>query len=189
MNPVIERVPEIAALAQRADFVDLRGLRGDVAFAELIRAVLTYRPTWIRYLFRCRSGLARLLGLKVERLSTLAFPEKNMMQAGATVTFFKVRSAANEHHWIGTASDKHLDAHLAFWIEVSPDGVKRYWTSTIVHYKHWTGPIYFNIIRPFHHLIVEAGVSHVCKQFGLRRVTDVVPIPNVPCPTGNFPHP
>ena len=26
---------------------------------------------------------------------------------------------------------------------------------TVVHYKHWTGPVYFNVIRPFHHLVVR----------------------------------
>jgi hypothetical protein len=25
----------------------------------------------------------------------------------------------------------------------------------VVHYKHWTGPVYFNLIRPFHHLVVS----------------------------------
>ena len=26
----------------------------------------------------------------------------------------------------------------------------------IVDYRHWTGPVYFNVIRPFHHLVVAA---------------------------------
>lgn len=26
---------------------------------------------------------------------------------------------------------------------------------TTVYYKHWTGPVYFNLIRPFHHLVVS----------------------------------
>jgi hypothetical protein len=30
----------------------------------------------------------------------------------------------------------------------------RYYIVTIVHYLHWTGPVYFNLIRPFHHLVV-----------------------------------
>jgi hypothetical protein len=26
---------------------------------------------------------------------------------------------------------------------------------TIVHYKHWTGRLYFNVIRPVHHFVVS----------------------------------
>jgi hypothetical protein len=31
---------------------------------------------------------------------------------------------------------------------------KRFHVVTIVHYRRWTGPVYFNVIRPFHHLVV-----------------------------------
>ncbi|MCP4630164.1 MAG: DUF2867 domain-containing protein [bacterium] len=31
----------------------------------------------------------------------------------------------------------------------------RFYVITVVHYKHWTGPVYFNLIRPFHHLVVS----------------------------------
>ena len=31
----------------------------------------------------------------------------------------------------------------------------RFYIMTVVHYKHWTGPVYFNMIRPFHHLVVR----------------------------------
>jgi len=34
------------------------------------------------------------------------------------------------------------------------NGRADYAIATVVHYRHWTGPIYFNLIRPFHHLIV-----------------------------------
>jgi len=46
------------------------------------------------------------------------------------------------------------------------NGLIRYYIVTIVHYLHWTGPVYFNLIRPFHHLVVArmaragAGVSN-----------------------------
>jgi hypothetical protein len=30
----------------------------------------------------------------------------------------------------------------------------RFLVVTIVHYRHWTGPVYFNVIRPFHHIVV-----------------------------------
>jgi hypothetical protein len=30
----------------------------------------------------------------------------------------------------------------------------RFRVVTIVHYRHWTGRLYFNLIRPFHHWVV-----------------------------------
>ena len=36
----------------------------------------------------------------------------------------------------------------------------RYYVVTAVNYKHWTGPVYFNLIRPFHHLVVSRMAKH-----------------------------
>ena len=37
-----------------------------------------------------------------------------------------------------------------------------FYVITTVFYKHWTGPIYSNLIRPFHHLVVSR-----IAQYGL----------------------
>ncbi|MCP5103876.1 MAG: DUF2867 domain-containing protein, partial [bacterium] len=37
---------------------------------------------------------------------------------------------------------------------------------TIVHYKHWTGPVYFNLIRPFHHLVIRRMMKAALKNSG-----------------------
>ncbi|MEV4094105.1 DUF2867 domain-containing protein [Streptosporangium saharense] len=39
-------------------------------------------------------------------------------------------------------------------VEADPD---RY-VAVVVHYHRWTGPVYFTVIRPFHHLVARAGV-------------------------------
>jgi hypothetical protein len=39
-------------------------------------------------------------------------------------------------------------------------GMLSYYPITIVFYKHWTGPVYFNLIRPFHHLVVARMARH-----------------------------
>ncbi|MGE6761631.1 DUF2867 domain-containing protein [Corallococcus interemptor] len=28
------------------------------------------------------------------------------------------------------------------------------------HYRNWAGPVYFNVIRPFHHLVVARMARH-----------------------------
>jgi len=45
------------------------------------------------------------------------------------------------------------------------DGRKRFHIGTAVHYHNWAGPVYFNVIRPFHHIVVsqmmKAGIRPV----------------------------
>jgi hypothetical protein len=45
-----------------------------------------------------------------------------------------------------------------------PDGRKRYHLLTVVKFRHWTGPVYFNVIRPFHHIIVKAMLTDAVKD-------------------------
>lgn len=59
--------------------------------------------------------------------------------------------------------DDHLTAHLGVASEPLAGGMTRFHVLTIVHYHNWAGPVYFNVIRPFHHLVVggmaQAGVK------------------------------
>jgi hypothetical protein len=82
---------------------------------------------------------------------------------GENVTFFIVRSAKEGVYWFSeTPEDKHLSAYFGVVVEPLKNDLKRFYIVTIVQYKHWTGPVYFNLIRPFHHLVVarmaRAGV-------------------------------
>ena len=52
--------------------------------------------------------------------------------------------------------DKHLRAALGVVQEPAAEGRRRLRVFTIVHYKNWAGPLYFNLIRPFHHMVVTA---------------------------------
>ena len=61
--------------------------------------------------------------------------------------------------WIAeTPPDKHLKAYFGIMAESLANGLNRYYIVTIVHYLHWSGPVYFNMIRPFHHLVVSSMI-------------------------------
>ena len=80
------------------------------------------------------------------------------------VTFFVVRCAREGAYWISeTPDDRHLRAYFGVVKEPLSQTVSRFFVFTTVYYKHWTGPVYFNLIRPFHHLVVSrmarAGLS------------------------------
>lgn len=74
------------------------------------------------------------------------------------------------------AKDKHLDGLLGVVLEPLPDQQQKlFHVLTVVYYRNWAGPVYFNVIRPFHHLVVGsmaiAGVSRRFATFKKSRET------------------
>ena len=121
--------------------------------------MLSYYPYWVVLLYRVRTVLVKILGL-VEHDAPEVLPSLQAADVsfvpGDAVTFFTVRLAKEEHYWIGeTPEDKHLSAYFGVAVEPMAQNHRRFHVATIIHYKHWTGPVYFNLIRPFHHLVVS----------------------------------
>jgi hypothetical protein len=163
----LKKYPQIVPLFKGADHVDVKIVAGDMSMRQFIAAMLSYYPRWILFLYYVRAVFVRLLGMrqpgKPVELPRLK-PEDISMTPGDHATFFTVRLAREEEYWIAeTPEDKHLQAYFGIIVEPVADNLNRFHVVTIVHYKHWTGPVYFNTIRPFHHLVVRsmarAGVS------------------------------
>jgi hypothetical protein len=154
-----EKYPEITALLKGADHVDVKIVEGHASLREFIAAMLSYYPWWIVSLYYVRAVFVRLLGMRQpgrpDELPRLK-PEDISMTAGEHAAFFIVHLAREEEYWIAeTPEDKHLQAHFGIVVEPVNHNLNRFHVVTIVHYKHWTGPVYFNTIRPFHHLVVR----------------------------------
>lgn len=152
------RLEEVLLEARQADHVDVKTAQGRVGLRRFLANMLSWTPGWMRLLFWLRGGLARLLGLRHENLGGLTevAPEAVPMAPGQALKFFSVREAQEDDFWIVAAGDKHLDAWLAVLAEPLPDGLTRFHVWTVVRHRHWTGPLYFTLIRPFHHLVVAA---------------------------------
>ena len=142
-----------------ADHVDVKRVNGDVSLDRFILGMLSYFPWWLRMLYWMRAGVANILGLRQPHPEddwTDLIPQQVSFQPGDTVLFFKVRKAKAENYWIAeTPEDKHLRAYVAVLAHRLPKGTATFHVVTVVHYKHWTGPVYFNLIRPFHHLVIS----------------------------------
>ena len=152
-------IPEMAPLFEGSNYVDIKTIEADTTLRRFVAAMLSYYPFWVVWLYRLRTVLVKILGL-VEHEAPEVLPnlqaEDVSFVVGDTVTFFTVRLAKEEHYWISeTPQDKHLNAFLGVVVEPVAKNRKRFHVATIVHYKHWTGPLYFNLIRPFHHLVVS----------------------------------
>jgi hypothetical protein len=166
---MIGQIPQIAHLIKGSNHIDVKTIEGQTSLHQFIASMLSYYPGWIVFLYRIRSILVILLGLYKqplpEKLRKLR-PDDVSFVVGEAATFFTVRMAKEEHYWVGeTPEDKHLRAYFCVAVEPLGDHRKRFHVATIVHYKHWTGRVYFNLIRPFHHLVVgrmmKVGVGQV----------------------------
>jgi hypothetical protein len=162
----ISQISQIDQLLKGSNHVDVKTIEGQTSLRQFIASMLSYYPGWIVFLYRIRTILAKLLDLYRHPVPE-AFPQMTAEDVsfvvGEAATLFTVRMAKEEHYWVGeTPEDKHLRAYFCVAVESLGDHRKRFHVATIVHYKHWTGWVYFNLIRPFHHLVVgrmmRAGV-------------------------------
>ena len=164
----IRKFSELDEYFEKADFTDVKVFEGDTTLRKFIASMLSYYPWWIVQLYRIRKLLAGVLDLAKheypEELPNLR-PEDVSFRPGEKATFFIVRCAKEDNYWISeTPDDKHLRAYFGVVKESVSDSLNRFYVITTVYYKHWTGPVYFNLIRPFHHLVVARmayyGLTH-----------------------------
>jgi hypothetical protein len=155
---IITKFPELEKFFENADFTDVKVFEGDRTLRNFIASMLSFYPWWMVLLYRMRKLLVTVLGLvrheAPEELPLLQ-PGDVSFTPGEFVTFFAVRCAQEDVYWISeTPEDRHLRAYFGVVKEsVNPSG-NRFFVITTVYYKHWTGLVYFNLIRPFHHLVV-----------------------------------
>jgi len=158
---------ELDKYFNHADVIDVKVFEGETTLRKFIASMLSYYPWWIVQLYRIRKLLVNILGLvkheEPEELPNLK-PGEVSFTPGENVTFFMVRCTKENLYWVSeTPDDKHLRAYFGVVIEPIGHSKNRFYVITTVFYKHWTGPVYFNLIRPFHHLVVSR-----MAQYGLR---------------------
>lgn len=156
-DPIMNDYPELQLLLADADHIDVKTIEGDLPLRSFLAGMLGYQPDWITFLYRVRWVFVRLLGMQqhgVPQARQLR-PEDIPMIVGEPTTFFTVVAAQDEQFWFAEATESHLTAKLGVVIEPLAGTRKRYHVFTVVHYHRWTGPVYFNVIRPFHHLVVR----------------------------------
>ncbi|MFP2910776.1 DUF6463 family protein [Pyxidicoccus sp. 3LFB2] len=153
-------LPEVLRpFAEGADHVDVKTVESEASLRVFLAGLLAYQPAWVTALYGVRAVFVRLLGMRQHGIpqAQRVRPEDISMVPGTAAGFFTVRHAEEERVWVVSAVDTHLEATLAVVMEPEPaDGPRRrFHVVTLVHYKKWTGPVYFNVIRPFHHLVVD----------------------------------
>jgi hypothetical protein len=161
----LQTISEFEPLAREADVIDVKTVEGRVTLRQFIASMMGYYPDWIKALYRLRAVFVRLLGMRQEGIprDVRLRPQDVPMTPGSRVSFFAVVAAREEALWLVEVHDQHLSAWLGVVVEELPGAARRFHMVTLVKYHHWTGSLYFNVIRPFHHLVVRqmahAGVK------------------------------
>lgn len=147
---------------EEADHIDVKLYEGKKDLQSFIASWLSYHPWWFSGLYAIRKVFVQCLGMKQEinKADKVMKADEISMIQGEMVGFFKVEKAQKGRFWIAAAEDRHLKGFVGIIVEKRPTGMNRYHLITIVHYRDWSGPIYFNVIRPFHHLVVHAMARH-----------------------------
>lgn len=161
----VERIRRIAALSEAlegADHVDVKSIEGRVSLKAFVADFLSYQPCWMRILWKIRGWLMAALGQGGQEVPEKASLTEGTLpvEPGNAATFFTVVDSDGETFWVAAAKDDHLEGVIGVVSEPvdSANTVTRFHVATIVHYGNWAGPVYFNLIRPFHHLVVAAAM-------------------------------
>lgn len=170
VNHLAATIPALIPLLENADHADVKTVIGptDLTLREFMARAFSYKPVWLSALYSIRQGFARLLRIPPgEMPAKMRFdPGDVPLTPGEELLFFVTQDAEDDHYWIGSADDKHLSAWIVVVVEPVDPATRRFHLMTVVRYNHWTGPVYFNVIRPFHHLIV-----HLFAREGVKPVS------------------
>lgn len=160
MIPTIE-APELSPLFAGADHVDVKTVEADVTLREFVSGAMGWQPGWMKVLFRVRTVLARMLRLRDSDIPAgpRLRPDNIPFVPGGKVWFFTVAEAAEDRYIALEVADTHLAAYCVIMAEPVATGRNRFHVATVVKYQRWTGPLYFNVIRPFHHVVVRSMVN------------------------------
>ena len=157
-------LPPHSILSQyTADYTDC--FRGEFPGTErippekLMAAFWTTMPGWLAFLFKLRNLLVRPFGLKTGEGPSREKLEE-ALNNGESCGFMSVAERTADET-IVALDDKHLVAYMSIYIEGG-----EVFASTVVKYHNKLGVVYFNLIRPFHILVVKNLFKQMMRERG-----------------------
>lgn len=152
--PTRTDLPELDDLLPTVDVVDVKTARGDVSLREFTAGALGHAPLWVKALFAVRMGVAAALRLETTGVprSQQLHPETVSFTPGDPALFFTVVRGEEDHYLLLKVSDNHLIG----WLAIITDNARpaEFKVVTLVRYLRPAGRFYYNLIRPFHHLVL-----------------------------------
>ncbi|NUR94608.1 MAG: DUF2867 domain-containing protein [Kribbellaceae bacterium] len=136
------------------DEIDVKTAHGDVTLREFTATALSHTPLWLKGLFAVRMAVAAVL-----RLETTGVPDSRRMRPetvsftpGEKNAFFTVMRGEEDHYLLLKVTDNHLIGYLA--IITDNEKPATFQVVTLVKFLRPAGRFYYNLIRPFHHVVL-----------------------------------
>ncbi|MEU4190590.1 DUF2867 domain-containing protein [Kribbella sp. NPDC026611] len=159
---------ELDDLVPVVDEIDVKTAHGAVSLREFAAGALGHSPLWMKGLFAVRMALAVALRLDTAKVPDLRriTPETLSFTPGDRASFFTVVRGEEDRYLLLKIADNHLMAYLA--IITDNERPATFKVATLVQYLRPAGRLYFNLIRPFHHVVLlsmcRAGVTSRDEQ-------------------------
>ncbi len=155
-----EQDPWIETVSQGADYRDWKSVYGRVPLDFFVANVLKYWPVWFQSFRVPQVIIASVFSMRLgPRGRSVAVP----MTQGDHVAPFKVVSAQSDSHWIGKAEDKNLVAHVVI-LASKQDMRTRFDVGTFITFRRLFGRLYFQMVRPFHHLVLSTAMAAAVRN-------------------------
>ena len=167
--PTRTDLPEIDDLLPTVDVIDVKTAHGPVSLREFTAGALGHGPWWIKGMFAVRMIVAQVLRLDTTGIpgSRRLRPETVSFTPGDPASFFTVVRGEEDHYLLLEVTDNHLIAWLAI-ITDNAQPESSFKVVTLVRYLRPAGRFYYNLIRPFHHLVVSSMAQAGTKSFASR---------------------
>ena len=145
---------ELDDLIPVMDEIDVKTARGDVTLREFVAGALSHSPLWVKGLFAIRIAVATVLRLETATVpdSRKLRPETVSFTPGEKDAFFTVLRGEEDRYLLLKISDNHLIGYLAFITD--NERPAKFQVVTLVQFLRPAGRFYYNLIRPFHHVVL-----------------------------------
>ena len=157
---VLTYAEELGEALSTADEFDVKTTVGQANLREFTAGALSWSPLWVKALFAVRYAFAKALRLDTANVPISARPTPTGMDftPGSKIGFFTVTRAEEDRYLLLEVVDNHLTGYLAMTTEPVAGGNKLS-LITMVKFHRKAGQGYYQVIKPFHHLIVT-GMLH-----------------------------
>ncbi|MCJ2164212.1 MULTISPECIES: DUF2867 domain-containing protein [unclassified Pseudodesulfovibrio] len=157
---------EIVKAIGKIDYYHVKTVESPATLREFVTNCLAYMPGWMRFLYRVREYFVLMLGTRQDEIPRQLpmSPQDLSFTPGDPGSFFTVLAGKENLYWLGEAKDDMIAGCLGMVCEPTQHGTNRFHVVTTATYLRWTARIYFNVIRPFHHLVIHCMTRHALKQ-------------------------
>lgn len=141
-------------------------LRENLSVDYLSAKVFLSTPAWFAALIALRNLLVSAFGLKTGFGGAPSEPARDVrFELGARDCYFTLIDRTDDELVMGEG-DRHLDFRVSTKKKYSPEGVTVFELTTVVWYNNWLGPIYFNVVKPFHRLLIRRMAQRASTRLG-----------------------